>query len=96
MKKTIAAMALMASATSANALVPPGEFLPEPPEPKKYCLSLYVDQNGNTEVSDCDMTEANKVYELELKENGCAEGQALMTVYDTDVKIPACPTAVQL
>lgn len=102
MKKTIASAALLASATSAFAIVGPmGDASLQSLQPvkplveKNFCLSLYEDNNGEKYVSDCDESLANKKYGLELGENGCAEGQvSFRTIRNIEIK--ACPTFVQL
>lgn len=92
MKKTIASMALLVSTTSAFALIGPGGR--DVPKPKTYCLSLYETEQNVAYVGDCDESDKNARYGLELKENGCADGQAALQ--SVRVRIPSCPTFVQL
>lgn len=91
MKKTIASLALLASTTSAFALIGPGGQAA--PEPKTYCLSLYESEDG-AYVGDCDNTQANVRAKRVINANGCADGQAAMQT--TRVQIRSCPTFVQL
>ena len=91
MKKTIASVALIASATSASALI----FNPEQVETKTYCLGFYESVEGKKFVGDCDEKAANKLYKLEVDENGCTENQVVMTTIK-NIEIASCPTFVQL
>lgn len=103
MKKTIASLALFASASSAHALMIDPSFNPSAeikaqgvpmPQPTTLCLSINEDQKGNVYVGSCDETERNYLYSLPLEANGCAEGQAAMITYEVEIK--SCPTYVQL
>ncbi len=92
MKKTITSLALLASATSAQALIGPGG-----PRPvyNTYCLSNYETQDGQIYAGDCDLKDQNKRSGVEITETGCAEDQvAIVTVKKLNIK--ACPTFVQL
>jgi len=91
MKKTIASLALLASTTSAFALIGPGGQAG--PTPKTYCLSLYESEDG-TYVGDCDQSKINLRSKRPVNANGCADGQAALQ--SVRVVIPACPTFVQL
>lgn len=91
MKKTIAAMAILASASS-QALIGPGGH-PRPMPKNVVCVSLYKDAGGYI-AGNCDQTAKNEKYGAELKDNGCAKDQAAMRI--TSVRIPMCPTYVQL
>ncbi len=83
MNKTIASLALFASATSAHAIVPPN--LPT----HKACITIYKGEKGATYAGDCDETANNKDLSKPLnKESGCAKGQASLVSYS--VKVPAC------
>ena len=92
MNKTIASLAILASTSSAFALIGPGGT--PRPEPRTYCLNLSQDEAGVSYVGDCDLKEINRRSKAEIKENGCAEGQAAMQTLR--VVVPACPTFVQL
>lgn len=90
--KTIAGLAILASASNAFGLIGPGGR-PQP-EPRNYCLSLYQNEDGNAYVGDCDNTANNRRFKLKLNQNGCADGQAAMQTIR--VVIPSCPAFVQL
>lgn len=95
MKKTIATLAILASA-SANALMPgPGAHVPERPETKTACIEVYEGySDGSLITGTCDATMKNEMYSKQLMENGCAKGQAAMQVVENQIK--SCPTYVQL
>ena len=104
MKKTIASMALLASATSAMAIVGPINGAQEStmigggkvPTKKVYCLAEYEDQDGDVVVSSCDAKARNARFQnADLNKYGCLEGQAAMITYQ-EVNIPSCPVFVQL
>ena len=94
MKKTIASLAILASA-NANALIAP---YPDNERPEIKTVCLYVHQHteadGSGYVGSCDETEKNKMSRREILANGCAEGQVAMKV--TKVEVRSCPTYVQL
>lgn len=98
MKKTIAAMALIAS-SNALAIAPP--VMPGQPQPKvvKYCLSLseYETEAGKALYAGCDESSNNKYEKRQLLENGCAEGQVALSIQG-GAKIRSCmpPGMVQL
>ncbi len=103
MKKTIASLALFASASSAHALMidprlnQTGEITAQGvpmPQPTTLCLSYNEDQKGQVYLGSCDETERNHLYSLPILENGCAEGQAALITYEIEIK--SCPTFVQL
>lgn len=95
MKKSISAFAMMASASSAMAIVAPNSpSAPRPQQPKTYCLSMYQNSDGSTIVGSCDESRTNQAYNLPLNENGCADNQAAFTSVKS--KIAACPAFVQL
>lgn len=98
MKKTIAALAILASASTSQALMPEGMYL-EGDKSKQtervICLSeLYTENDGSKVIGSCDESEANAEYGAELKANGCAEGQ--LAIRTVSLQIESCPTAVQL
>ncbi len=93
MNKTIASLALLAASSSAFALIGPGPSR-SPVQERTYCLNLSTTEANVSYVSDCDETRNNTKFKLELKENGCAEGQAALVT--TRVTIPSCPSFVQL
>lgn len=95
MKKTVAALAVLASATTAFALVRPGVGQPvQQPQQQTVCMSLHQDQDKSLYAGGCDMTARNKMSSVRLKSNGCAEGQVSITV--VGVGIRSCPTYTQL
>lgn len=93
MKKTITSLAILASASSAFALVGPGGP-GNHPKPKNVCLSHSVGNQGEAYVGDCDQSQMNRLRKLPLLANGCAVNQA--SLRSLKVIIPACPTFVQL
>lgn len=95
MKKTIASIAILAASTSAQALISPGQGHRQL---KTYCLEEgYTQEDGSQSIGNCDASRNNIAEELELKENGCAEGQVSLKTFQ-DLKIFSCmpPGAVQL
>ncbi len=92
MKKSITAMALLASATSAHALVGPGTG--PVPTPNVACVAVSYDADGSLHAADCDETRNNKRLGRKLLANGCAEDQARIVSYD--IEIPACMHIAQL
>lgn len=92
MKKTVASLAILASASSAFALIGPGG--PGQPRPRNYCVSSYHGQNGEAYVGDCDLTQQNLRRQAPLLQNGCAQNQA--SLRSVRVRLAACPTFVQL
>jgi hypothetical protein len=97
MKKTIVSLALIASATSAHALMATDTAgrAQRPVRPTyKVCVSAYANRDGSISLGSCNKTPENIASRLPIFENGCARGQAAFTV--TEVTIPACPSFVQL
>jgi hypothetical protein len=98
MKKSIATVALLVSASSAHALVRPrpGHDLPvDPVQTKTVCLAVYgAEADGSQNAGSCDQSLRNQMYSRELKQNGCAEGQ--VAIKETTLEVPSCPVAVQL
>lgn len=98
MKKTITALAIIASGSMALAISRPHN--PNAPAPKLRTICLKVVQTANDAsqvLSSCDSTPNNKMAQVELLENGCAEGQASLKTYNK-IAITACmpPGMVQL
>lgn len=96
MKKTIAAMALLVSASNALAIAPPHH---EKREFKDVCLEVWqTGQDGSQRIGTCDETKNNKQLKRQILENGCAEGQVQMTVEVSKTDIRSCwaPGVVQL
>lgn len=93
MKKSIASVALLVSASSALAIPvyrPPGTPVPQP---KTVCLDIYRSlEDGSTVVGSCDESQNNKIQEKELQKNGCAEDQVAIYTFDTKL-IDACMPA---
>jgi hypothetical protein len=87
MKKTIAAVALMASATTSMAMP-----FPHNEPPKTMCLKVYSAPDKSKEASDCDDSDNNATLKLKLKANGCAAGQVVISTYD-QLNIPKCMPA---
>lgn len=92
MKKTIAAVAIMAS--SAAALAFPGMPDPNQPPPpfKTLCLNVYPTKDKSKVASDCDDSDNNVRHEKKIKQNGCAAGQVAITTID-ELNIPKCMPA---
>src|SRR5262249_47388511 len=98
----VASMALMASASSAYAIVGPNpasstapSSIHPRPTPAPVCISKWEDETGAEFATACDLTSSNYRYGREILSNGCAEGQvALLTT--SNIHVPACPTFVQL
>jgi hypothetical protein len=92
MKKTIAAVAIMASSTAALAF--PGMPNPNQPPPvlKTICLNVYPEQDKSKVASDCDDSDNNATLGKQLKQNGCAGGQIAIQTYD-ELNIPKCMPA---
>lgn len=101
MKKTIAALAIIASgsltAQVASAIARPTD--PSAPRPKISTACLGINQNADESVSlsSCDSASNNKRSGVELKQNGCAEGQAAIRTLNK-LAISSCmpPGMVQL
>lgn len=98
MKKTITALAILASGSMAFAIARPID--PNAPQPKLRNICLKVAQitnDGSLNLSTCDSTPNNTRAQVQLLENGCAEGQASLKTYNK-VAINACmpPGMVQL
>jgi hypothetical protein len=99
MKKTIAALALMAATSTSYAMpLPRDPNQPEPPKPeiKTVCLEVFTKhKDGSFEVGGCDMVERNERDEVDsVKKNGCPKGQ--VAIKTAEVEISACPTRMQL
>ena len=102
MKKTIAAIALSASSTSAFALIAPQN----PIQTKTYCVSLYDFDDGAKTAGSCDETKNNVTLGKEILSNGCAEEQVALIAVKTgrgraakfNIEIGSClpPNVVQL
>ncbi len=91
-KKTIASLAILASTTSAFALIGPGGQ--RLPRPKTVCLSVHEGETGELYVGDCDLSEQNRRTRVRLQANGCARNQAALQSYSVTIK--ACPGFAQL
>ena len=94
MKKTIAAMAILAAATQTVAMPrPPGG---EQPVFVKACVSLYKAQDGGL-IGGCDESSNNKNSKKKILSSGCAAKQVAITFEDVS-PIDACmpPGLVQL
>jgi hypothetical protein len=86
MKKTIASLAILASTSSAMALIGP-DFGGPRPELKSYCLKTYKESDYSKSI-DCDATQLNQraVEEgAQVKKNGCLKGQVALV---TSVELP--------
>lgn len=95
--KTIAAIAMAVSASSAHALIGPGHGNDGQPAPKLNTVCLRMsgpDAQGSLYASDCDEAAANAHYERQLNASGCAEGQIAIQTYS--LSVTSCPTYVQL
>lgn len=96
MKKSIAALALTASSTSAFALGFP------PSETKTICLDVYENEDGVKYAGGCDQAKNNATLEKPLLANGCAEGQVSLVAQkfsqNFDINVHSCmpPNVVQL
>lgn len=87
MKKTIAAIALMASSTTVLAFAPP------PTEPAKtVCIKAFSLQDGSKVGQDCDDSDNNMRLNRPIKASGCAAEQVAITTYD-ELNIPKCMPA---
>ena len=94
MKKTIAAIAMIASA-NAVAFAPPGLGGPAP-KVTKVCLSTHPLRDESI-VAGCDESANNIREERKILENGCAAQQVALTVLgDSPVNSCMPPGAVQL
>ncbi len=95
MKKTIAAVALLAS-SGALALVGPRDPNLPPPKFSKICLRTYVESDGSV-LGTCDESNNNQRGGKTLLKNGCAEGQVGLTVLGNS-PVTSCmpPGVVQL
>jgi hypothetical protein len=82
MKKTIAAIALLAS-SNAYALRPPPET-----DLKKACVKVHKMQDRSG-IAGCDETSNNERANLRLRDNGCAKGQVAISTYG-ELDIEAC------
>jgi len=93
MKKSIASLAMLVSASSALSMPLPRN--PNAPEPqvKTICINSYVDStDGSLTAATCDQSENNKVLQRKLLANGCAESQVAIKTYG-NVAIEACMPA---
>ncbi|HYX36508.1 MAG TPA: hypothetical protein VE954_25655 [Oligoflexus sp.] len=99
LSKTIAALGLTASSSAFGLMAPD-----QPVRTKTVCLNTYERADGSLELGTCDEAKNNKTEGRPRLENGCAEGQAAMTVTKWTTqqgftpKIEAClpPNVVQL
>ena len=81
--KSISALALLASSSSAYALMPPN--LPV----YKACIAVSLSEAGAASAEGCDQTANNKKLELAINpETGCAAGQASLRSHR--VQLQAC------
>lgn len=96
MNKSIAALVLLASSSSAHALVAGdgANVKKKPAKEQTYCLAMYENGEGSVMLGRCDESHRNRMWGAKLNENGCADGQAAFV--SVKVKIKACPTWVQL
>ena len=96
MKKTIAALALGASSSSAFALMPP------PIATKTICLAVAEDANGVQRATSCDASANNVTSGVPLLANGCAEDQVSLVALKFgnryNINIASClpPNVTQL
>ena len=87
MKKTIAAVALMASANTVMALAPP------PSNPAKtVCLNVYTVKDKSKVAADCDDSDNNARLSRKIQQSGCTSRQVAITTYD-QLNIPKCMPA---
>ncbi len=87
MKKTIALVALMASATTVLAMPGPRT------QPKvKMCIQLYSAQDKSLVAKNCDESDNNAKLNLKINDNGCAKDQAAISSTDK-LNIPKCMPA---
>lgn len=98
MKKTITALAILASGSMAFAIARPID--PGGPQPKLRTICLKVAQtanDGSQTLSTCDSAPNNTRAQVELLENGCAEGQMSIKTYNR-IAMNACmpPGMIQL
>lgn len=94
MKKTIAALALLAASTQVSAMPrPPGG---EQPIFVKTCVQLYKGQDKSL-YGGCDASRNNKHSSKKLLENGCLANQVAIS-FENESPIRACmpPGIVQL
>ncbi len=101
MKKTIAALSMLVSATSAHALIGPGFpgdaiGRPLPPKMKTACIAIYEanEVDGSITIGGCDESERNEMFGTVKLANGCGEGQVAFKVIETAIR--TCPTYTQL
>lgn len=92
MKKTIAAIAVLAS-TNAYALRPPNMH---EEERETVCLKTYKLDDKSIQTNSCDSTNNNKRQNLQILENGCAKGQVAVVVLKDTIHSCMPPGAVQL
>lgn len=91
MKKTIAVMALLATASSAQALIGP-DHRPV----KKLCLRAYANQDGSVSAG-CNEVRNNEAKNRRLLQNGCAAGQiAVLTTRTVEIESCLPPGVAQL
>ena len=98
MKKTVATLAIMVSASAAHAIVqPPGGTPVPPPQARTFCLSeLNRAEDGSVYLNTCDESLRNERWERPTRANGCAAEQFALKVTDASVQVAMCPTYVQL
>jgi len=95
--KTIAVLSLAASSSAFALMLPPVKA-------KTVCLNTYETAQGSLHLGTCDEAKNNKTLDRPLLDNGCAEGQAAMTVQKWEAQanftpnISAClpPNVAQL
>lgn len=93
MKKTIAAIALLASTTASA--------MPEPRNPEtkisEHCLSLYQSKKDGAMYGGCDEKANNERLNRHLLANGCAKGQVALS-FEGESTINSClpPGVAQL
>ena len=106
MKKTIASVALLASAASTLAFIGPSPVQQQvgdqvssgsmaQPVQKYFCLDLFEDQDGSKILGSCDKSSDNIIRNREVDERGCTESQAALAVTQS-IHIQACPSYMQL
>lgn len=97
MTKTIASIALLASASTAMAM--PRPLPPGTPRPKisNVCLATHQVETDGSLYGSCDETNNNQSLGRPLLSNGCAQNQVKLT-FEGESPIRAClpPGIVQL
>lgn len=96
MKKTITTLAMLASASSASALIAPPNG--QEPQLKTICLDVVaVSKDESLIAGSCDQAANNEYLRKPINANGCADDQVAIKTYG-DVVVSSClpPGAVQL